>query len=76
VATGSSISLNALFETMRKMIGANVKPKYAESRAGDVRDSLADLSLAMEILGYRPIVPFEEGIRLTVDWYRSMPATT
>jgi nucleoside-diphosphate-sugar epimerase len=74
VATGSSISLNALFEAMRKLIGATVKPEYAEPRAGYVRDSLADLRLAKEILGYKPIVPFEEGLRRTVEWYRNMPA--
>ncbi len=72
VATGSSISLNALFEAMRKLIGATVKPEYAGPRAGDVRDSLADLRLAKEILGYKPIVPFEEGLKRTVDWYRSL----
>jgi len=74
VATGTSISLNALFEAMRKLIGATVKPEYAGPRAGDVRDSLADLRLAKEILGYKPIVPFEEGLKRTVDWYRSMSA--
>ena len=76
VATGSSISLNALFEAMRRLIGASVKPVYAEPRAGDVRDSLADLRLAKDILGYKPIVPFEEGLRLTVEWYRSLATTT
>ena len=76
VATGSSISLNALFEAMRRLIGATVKPEYAGPRAGDVRDSLADLRLAKEILGYKPIVPFEEGLRRTVEWYRTLAATT
>jgi nucleoside-diphosphate-sugar epimerase len=76
VATGTSISLNALFESMRKMIGANVTPTYGESRAGDVKDSLADLRLAKELLQYQPIVPFEEGLRRTVDWYRTIVATT
>jgi nucleoside-diphosphate-sugar epimerase len=76
VATGTSISLNALFDAMRRLIGANVKPEYAASRAGDVRDSLADLRLAKEILGYKPIVPFEEGLKRTVDWYRSLATTT
>jgi nucleoside-diphosphate-sugar epimerase len=76
VATGSSISLNALFEAMRRLIGATVKPEYVGPRAGDVRDSLADLSLAREILGYRPIVPLEEGLRLTVEWYRSLAAAS
>ncbi len=75
VATGSSISLNALFEAMRRLIGATVKPEYAGPRTGDVRDSLADLRLAKEILGYKPIVPFEEGLKRTVDWYRSVAAT-
>jgi nucleoside-diphosphate-sugar epimerase len=74
VATGTSISLNALFEAMRKLIGATVKPEYAGPRAGDVRDSLADLRLAKEILGYKPIVPFEEGLKRTVEWYRTVPA--
>jgi nucleoside-diphosphate-sugar epimerase len=75
VAAGSSISLNALFEAMRRLIGASVKPVYAEPRAGDVRDSLADLRLAKDILGYKPVVPFEEGLRLTVEWYRSLATT-
>jgi UDP-N-acetylglucosamine/UDP-N-acetyl-alpha-D-glucosaminouronate 4-epimerase len=75
VAMGSSISLNALFEAMRRLIGATVKPEYAEPRTGDVRDSLADLRLAKEILGYKPIVPFEEGLKRTVDWYRGAAAT-
>jgi UDP-N-acetylglucosamine/UDP-N-acetyl-alpha-D-glucosaminouronate 4-epimerase len=76
VATGTSISLNELFEAMRRLLGATVKPEYAEPRAGDVRDSLADLRLAKEILGYKPIVPFEEGLRRTVEWYRTVAATT
>jgi len=76
IATGKSISLNALFEEMRRLIGANVKPLYTEQRTGDVRDSLADLRLAREILGYEPIVPFEEGIRRTVEWYRGITASS
>jgi nucleoside-diphosphate-sugar epimerase len=76
VATGTSISLNSLFEAMRRLIGASVTPVHAEPRKGDVRDSLADLRLAREILGYKPIVPFEEGLRLTVEWYRSLATTT
>jgi UDP-glucose 4-epimerase len=40
-------------------------------RAGDIRDSLADIRLAGELLGYAPIVDFREGLRRTVEWYRS-----
>ena len=72
VATGHRISLNQLFDTMRRLIGADVKPQYTADRAGDVRDSQADIRRARDILGYEPIVTFEEGLRRTVDWYRSM----
>ena len=72
VATGNRISLNQLFETMRRLIGADVRPQYAAARPGDVRDSQADISRAREILGYEPLVSFEEGLRRTVDWYRTL----
>ena len=71
VATGGRISLNQLFEEMRKLVGADVKPVYDEPRRGDVRDSQADITKARELLGYEPIVTFEEGLSKTVDWYRS-----
>jgi len=75
VATGDRISLNRLFETMKRLIGAEVTPQYVASREGDVHDSQADITLARELLGYRPLVPFEDGLRLTVEWYRQMLAT-
>jgi len=75
VATGIRISLNQLFETMRRLIGVDIKPQYAEDRAGDVRDSQADITRAREILGYQPLVSFEEGLRRTVDWYRTVNPT-
>ena len=75
VATGGRISLNTLFETMRRLIDVDVEPEYAESRQGDVRDSQADITKARRILGYSPTVSFEEGLRLTVEWYREAAAT-
>jgi nucleoside-diphosphate-sugar epimerase len=75
VATGSRISLNRLFETMRALIGVDVKPQYAEPRAGDVHDSQADITLARELLAYEPTVSFEDGLRLTLDWYRQLLTT-
>ena len=75
VATGGRISLNTLFEEMRKLLGVDVKPNYGEPRAGDVRDSQADITKAHKILGYTPTVSFEEGLRRTVDWYRTAGAT-
>jgi nucleoside-diphosphate-sugar epimerase len=74
VATGGRISLNDLFHAMRGLIGASAEPTYVETRAGDVRDSQADIEKARRILGYEPIVSFEEGLRRTVEWYRTASA--
>jgi nucleoside-diphosphate-sugar epimerase len=76
VATGGRISLNQLFHTMKQLVGATADPTYVETRAGDVRDSQADISKAQRILGYAPIVSFEDGLRQTVEWYRSATALT
>ena len=77
VATGGSVSLNQLFRAIASLIGSHVAPVYAEPRAGDVRDSQADITKARRLLGYEPSVSFEEGLRLTLGWYRtaSAPAT-
>jgi len=69
VATNSRISLNDLFETLKTITGARVTPVYGPPRAGDVRDSLADITRARELLGYTPIVGLEEGLRQTVAWF-------
>jgi nucleoside-diphosphate-sugar epimerase len=71
VATGARISLNSLFNNVRELVSAQLSPKYAPPRAGDVKDSQADISKARRILGYQPIVTFEEGLARTVAWYRS-----
>ncbi len=76
VATAGRISLNELFRTMRDLIGASAEPAYEEGRAGDVRDSHADITKARTILNYEPIVSFEEGLRRTVEWYRTAGAAT
>jgi nucleoside-diphosphate-sugar epimerase len=74
VATGGRISLNQLFEEMRKLVGGTLTPVYEESRQGDVRDSQADITKARELLGYQPTVSFEEGLRKTIEWYRTAEA--
>jgi UDP-glucose 4-epimerase len=71
VATGGRISLNELFSVMKKIVGATVDPIYAELRQGDVRDSQADIRKAKRILGYEPTVSFEEGLKRTIEWYRT-----
>ena len=71
VATGGRISLNELYKEMKKIVGASVNPEYVEPRQGDVRDSQADIRKAKDILGYKPTVSFEEGLKRTIEWYRS-----
>jgi len=71
VATGGRISLNTLFATVRQLVGGSVQPVYAAPRAGDVKDSQADISKARHILGYQPQVSFEDGLAKTVAWYRA-----
>jgi nucleoside-diphosphate-sugar epimerase len=71
VATGARISLNQLFRTLRDLIGSSVNASYGLVRAGDVKDSQADISRARKLLGYEPLVSFEEGLRRTVEWYRA-----
>jgi len=73
VATGGRISLLDLFESMKSLTGANVDPVFADARAGDVRDSQADISKARRLLGYEPLVGLEAGLARTIDWYRSQP---
>jgi nucleoside-diphosphate-sugar epimerase len=75
VATGGRISLNTLFTSLRTLVGARVEPLYAEPRAGDVKDSQADISKASRILGYSPTVSFDDGLQKTVAWYRASQVT-
>jgi nucleoside-diphosphate-sugar epimerase len=71
IATNQRISLNDLLATLNKIFGTNIQPIYKEARAGDVRDSQADITKAETMLGYKPIVGLEDGLRETVDWFKS-----
>jgi UDP-glucose 4-epimerase len=71
VATGARFTLNQTFELLQKITEFVGNPTYGPDRAGDVKHSLADISLAKKHLGYDPKVGFEEGLKLTVEWYKS-----
>jgi nucleoside-diphosphate-sugar epimerase len=73
VATGRRISINDLARTLLTLLDSPLSPVHVESRPGDVRDSLADLTRARQLLGYEPHVSFEDGLRKTIDWYRTQP---
>lgn len=70
VACGERHTLNETFGILAGLLDFKERPTYGPPRAGDVRDSLADISAAREAFGYEPLVGFEEGLRRTVAWYR------
>lgn len=74
IATGASVTLLEMIEMINRMIGANIRPVHEPQRPGDVRHSLADISAARSLLGYRVLVPFEEGLRRTLEHYRQVVA--
>jgi len=74
LAVGARITLNEAFKILSGLTGYKGKPAYGDPRAGDVRDSLADIGLAERLLGYKPVVDFREGLSRTVEWYRTRGA--
>jgi nucleoside-diphosphate-sugar epimerase len=70
-ATGRRITLNQTVQALKPLTGYTGTVKYGPERGGDIKHSLADITLAQEHLGYEPLVDFEEGLRRTVEWYKS-----
>jgi UDP-glucose 4-epimerase len=68
---GGRVTLNEAWRILQKIEGVEVPAKYGPPRAGDVRDSQADTTLACAELGHDPKFTFEEGLRLTLEWYKS-----
>jgi nucleoside-diphosphate-sugar epimerase len=61
-----------LYLTCAKELGSDWLPLHREARAGDIRDSLADISLAKNLLGYQPTKKFEEGLIETVKYFKAI----
>jgi len=75
VAVSESVSINGLFSILKELTGSNQMPVYREDRKGDVKNSLADISLAGKMLGYNPQVKVKEGLGITLSWFKeSMPS--
>jgi nucleoside-diphosphate-sugar epimerase len=75
VGCGDRISVNTLWHEIRRSTGAAVEAMYGPPRAGDVRDSLADLSSIRERMGYHPIVSLEEGLERVCTWLAGQPVS-
>jgi len=72
VANGQRITLNELLDELKQLTGrTNVIAEYREPRVGDVRHSLADITMARELLGYESKVDLREGLKRTLDWWKT-----
>jgi UDP-glucose 4-epimerase len=76
VADGHATTLLELIGALNEMLGTHVEPVFEPPRAGDVRESMADITRARQWLGYEPPVAFREGLRRSIDYYRSMSCGT
>ena len=72
LADGRTTTLLQLLAALRDLLGREITPVHEPPRVGDVRDSLADITLARTVLGYEPKVDFEEGLRRSIDYYQQL----
>lgn len=70
IAYGGRTTINELFYKIRNIVGNKVEPIYREERPGDVKDSLADISLAKELIDYHPEFSIDDGLAVTIDWFQ------
>jgi nucleoside-diphosphate-sugar epimerase len=73
IACGERVSLLDLLAQIGRITGREVEPEFAPARPGDVKHSLADISKAARLLGYRPLVSFAQGLERTIAYFRSGP---
>jgi nucleoside-diphosphate-sugar epimerase len=74
IACGESVDLKTVVQLLAEFSGQPVEPEYQAPRAGDIKHSLADISKAERMLGYRPVIPFREGLRQTFEFFRQRRA--
>ncbi len=71
VAVGENISVKSLFHMLADIAGKDAKPAHREERPGDIKNSLADISLARTFLGYEPQTKLKEGLKITFNWFKN-----
>jgi nucleoside-diphosphate-sugar epimerase len=70
IACSESVNLNAVLQCLAEFSGQRLEPEYQVPRVGDVKHSLADIAKAERMLGYRPVIPFREGLKQTLEFFR------
>ncbi|NUQ64540.1 MAG: SDR family oxidoreductase [Pirellulales bacterium] len=72
VANGRSVTLLEMLAALNRLLGTDIQPNHAPPRPGDIRESMADITQARQLLGYEPQVGFEEGLRRSIEYYRAI----
>jgi UDP-glucose 4-epimerase len=70
IACGQAITVNEIIDMINEILGKNIKPIYAAPRPGDVKHSLADITLAKKLIKFKPKASFRQGLEKAIDWYR------
>ncbi|MHC4121194.1 MAG: NAD-dependent epimerase/dehydratase family protein, partial [Planctomycetota bacterium] len=71
IACGRAVTVNQIIDMINNLLGKNVKPVYVDPRPGDVKHSLADVTAAKRLIGFEPVISFEDGLKKAIDWYRN-----
>jgi nucleoside-diphosphate-sugar epimerase len=71
IGTGHSIRVNQLWDSICHLSGIQIEAEHVPSRPGDIRESVADITLAGKVLGFSPDYDFDRGLKLTFEWYRT-----
>lgn len=70
IACGQRVTINEIIGMINRILGKDIKPEYKPLRAGDVKHSLASIDLAKEVIGYKPVTSFQDGLQKAISWYR------
>ena len=71
IACGEAVTVNAIIDMINEILGKDIKPIYTDPRPGDVKHSLANITAAEKLLGFKPTVDFKDGLKLAIDWYKN-----
>jgi len=70
IACGKAVTVNETIDVINELLGKNIKPLYTDPRPGDIKHSLADITLAKKLLAFKPTIPFKQGLQKAIHWYR------
>ncbi|MHC4460292.1 MAG: SDR family oxidoreductase [Planctomycetota bacterium] len=70
IACGKAVTVNETIDVINEILDKNIKPLYTDPRPGDIKHSLADITLAGKLLAFKPTIPFKQGLQKAIDWYR------